>query len=68
MKKYIFQITLTEEDLAGDEFWEEAIKDNRTGIGHVTDELRAMIDEYNILHGENTSVEVLKLISYTDND
>jgi len=66
MKKFIFQITLTEEDLAGEEFWEEAIKDNRTVIGHLTDELRAMIDEYQILHGENTGVDVLKLISYTD--
>ena len=66
MKKYIFQITLTEEDLAGDEFWEHVVKKNGTGIEDVTDVIRTLIDDANLLFGENTSADVVKLISYTD--
>lgn len=68
MKKYIFQITLTDADLAGDEFWEEALAKDGTGITELEDLIRTLIDDANLVFGENTSADVVKLISYTDND
>lgn len=32
MKTYKFEVTLTEEMLEGDEFWENVIKEDNTGI------------------------------------
>ena len=66
MKKYIFQITLTEDDLAGDEFWEQVVEKGGTGITDLEDLIRTLIDDANILLGGNTSADVVKLISYTD--
>ena len=67
MKKFIFELTLTEEDLAGDEFWEDAIKNDGTGIGDLTRLLETMIIESNLSHNIDKPVsDILKLKSYTD--
>jgi len=67
MKKFVFELTLTEEDLAGDEFWEDAIKNDGTGIADLTELLETMILESNICYNiEKPISDILKLKSYTD--
>lgn len=59
--------TLTERDLAGDEFWEDALKHDGTGISVLTDTLEQMIEESNlIISSDKEPKDVIKLISYTD--
>lgn len=68
MKQFKFEITLTEHDLSGDEFWEESLKKDGTGISSLTEFLEDMISESNLLVGsDKTPKDVLKLISYSDN-
>lgn len=67
MKQFKFEITLTERDLAGDEFWEDALKHDGTGISVLTDTLEQMIEESNlIISSDKEPKDVIKLISYTD--
>lgn len=67
MRKFKFEITLDESDLDGDEFWENAISRDGTGIGDLTESLVNMIQESNlIVSGDREPIEVIKLISYTN--
>jgi len=67
MKQFKFEIILNEEDLAGDEFWEDAIKQDGTGITTLKELLGSMIDESNIIiSSEKSGDDVVKLISYKD--
>ena len=69
MKVFKFEITLTEDDLSGDEFWEEAIEKDGTGIADVTQAIVQAIQGSNIMAGSDKEVsEVVKLISYNDNE
>jgi hypothetical protein len=69
MKVFKFEITLTEDDLSGDEFWEEAIEKDGTGIADVTQAIIQAIQDSNIMAGSDKEVsEVVKLISYNDNE
>lgn len=69
MKVFKFEITLTEDDLSGDEFWEEAIEKDGTGIADVTQAIVQAIQDSNIMAGSDKEVsEVVKLISYNDNE
>jgi hypothetical protein len=65
MLQFKFEITLTEDDLKGDEFWEDAIKRDGTGIADLTETLERMIEDSNlIVSSDKTPKEVIKLISY----
>lgn len=67
MKRFKFEITLLETDLAGDEFWETAIKEDGTGISDLTKFLETMIFDSNILAGSiQEPKDVIKLIEYND--
>ncbi len=67
MKKFKFEITLTEQDLAGDEFWENAIKRDGTGIADTQEFLEQMIEDSNlIVSSDKAPKDVIRLISYTD--
>jgi len=44
MKTFKFEITLTDEMLEGDEFWEDAIKRDGTGITELTECLQRSIE------------------------
>ena len=67
MKQYKFEITINDTDLEGDEFWEEAIKEDKTGINGLTEFLEQIIRESNMLCGSNLEPkDIIKLISYTD--
>jgi predicted methyltransferase MtxX (methanogen marker protein 4) len=67
MKQFKFEITLTDQDLMGDEFWEEALKRDGTGIAELTETIEQMIEDSNlIVSSDKTPKDVIKLISYTE--
>ena len=70
MKKYVFEITLTENDLNGDEMWEEIMRDtNSEGVAELTKALQeSLLGEFTLLapHDEEIAKEAVKLKSFTD--
>jgi len=70
MKKYVFEITLTENDLNGDEMWEEIMRDtNSEGVAELTKELQeSLLGEFTLLapHDQEIAKEAVKLKSFTD--
>lgn len=66
MNTFKFEITLVDEDLIGDEFWEEAIEEDGTGIAKLTRTLGMMIDDYDlIINSDKKGADCVKLKSYT---
>ena len=72
MKKYVFEITLTEEDLCGDEMWENIMSEtNSEGVAELIEALRgALLGEFTLLppDGEEIAKGAVKLKSFIDND
>ena len=67
MKTFKFEITITENDVAGDEFWEDAIEKDGTGISDLTDALIQAIEDSNLMVSSDRSpADVVKLVSYKD--
>jgi hypothetical protein len=70
MKKYVFEITLTEEDLCGDEMWEGIMNEtNSEGVAELTRALQeSLLGQFTLLspHDEEVAKEAVKLKSYTD--
>lgn len=67
MKTFKFEIVLTEQDLSGDEFWEEAVSKDGTGIGDLTKLLEEIIIDSNLIVGSDKPVkDIIRLVSYTD--
>ena len=66
MSEFKFEITFKSHQLEGDEFWEDALKEDGTGIKTLTDFLEDMLTDSNILVGSDTDPkDVVKLTSYT---
>jgi len=67
MKKFKFEIELTEKDLEGDEFWEDAIEQDNTGIKALTQALVDTIIESNLLvSSPRVAEDIIRLIHYSD--
>jgi len=67
MKKFKFEITLDESDLDGDEFWENALEKDGTGISELTEVLERMLTDSNlIISSDKTAKDVIRLVSYAD--
>lgn len=67
MKKFKFEITITEEDVNGDEFWEEAIDKDGTGITALKEAIVQAIEDSNLMiNSENKPSDVIRLIEYKD--
>lgn len=67
MKQFKFEITLSERDLEGDEFWENALIRDNTGILELQETLETLISDSNLIIGSDKSPkDIIKLISYTD--
>jgi hypothetical protein len=65
MKKFKFEITITEQDVEGDEFWEQAIERDGSGIAELTDAIAHAIDDSNLLiNSDNDAKDVIKLVSF----
>ena len=69
MKRFKFEIELTEADVEGDEFWEVALEKDGTGIFVLTDAIANAIEESNIMiSSDRKPKDVIKLISYVDDE
>ena len=67
MKEFKFEITITEDDVAGDEFWEEAIEKDGTGISDLTESIIQAIEDSNLMvSSDRTPADVVKLVSYKE--
>lgn len=60
---YKFEITITEQDVEGDEFWEDAISEDPTGIAPLTEALIQAIEESNLIIGREVK-DCVKLINH----
>lgn len=69
MRHYVFEITLTDEDLKGDEMWEEIEKNtNSEGIQELTEALqKALIGEFTLLspYDEEVAKNAVKLKTFS---
>lgn len=67
MKTFKFEIVFTENDLTGDEFWNDAIQKDGTGIADLTEALICAIEDSNIMvNSDRDPKDVVRLISYAD--
>lgn len=70
MKKYVFEITLTEQDLCGDEMWEDIMNETDSeGVAELTKALQdSLIGEFTLLapHNGDIAKGAVKLKSFTD--
>ena len=67
MKTFKFELTITEDDVSGDEFWEEAIEKDGTGISALTEAIEQAICDSNLIVGSNRKPkDIIKLISYKE--
>lgn len=72
MRKYVFEITLTEEDLCGDEMWEGIMGDTSSeGVAELTKALQeSLTGQFTLLtpdsDGEEIARGAVKLKSFTD--
>ncbi len=70
MKKYVFEITLTEEDLSGDEMWEEIMDETSSeGVAELQKALsESLLGKFTLLspYDEEIAKKAVKLKSFTD--
>lgn len=65
MKTFKFEITLSEKDLMGDEFWEEALEKDGTGITDLTEAIKNSIQDSNLITDPDFNYDdIIKLVSY----
>ena len=67
MKKFIFEITLYESDLDGDEIWENILKNDNSGIKGLTEWLYSIIEDSNLINSRKKPKDIIKLIKYEEN-
>ena len=67
MKVFKFELIITDRDVEGDEFWEQAIERDGTGVADLTEAIAQAIEESNLMvNSERKPIEALKLKSYSD--
>lgn len=64
MKKYIFEIIIEEKDIEGDEFWEEALEEDPSGIVPLTSTLKSLVQT--IMPNVEDLSEIVKLKKYSN--
>lgn len=69
MKKFKFEIVITDDDVKGDEFWEQALENDGTGITDLKDAIvNSMVESNLFISSINEPKDMVRLIEYTDND
>jgi len=67
MKQFKFEVIIYDVDVEGDEFWEEAISRDGTGIGHLTDALIEALEDSNLMvASDRNPKDAISLKSYKD--
>ena len=66
MSKFKFEINIEEDDVNGDEFWEDAIKEDGTGIKVLTKTIKNILEESNLfISSEKNIDEIIKLVNFS---
>jgi hypothetical protein len=69
MKIFKYELIITEQDVEGDEFWEQALERDGTGISELTESIAQAIEDSNLMVGSDKKpIEVLKLKSYSESE
>lgn len=64
MKTYRFELLITEQDVSGDEFWEEVISEDETGITGLKEAIWQALKDSNLILSKDFNG--LKLTEYKD--
>jgi hypothetical protein len=69
MKVFKYELIITEQDVEGDEFWEQALERDGTGIADLTEAIAQAIEDSNLMVGSDKKpIEALKLKSYSESE
>jgi hypothetical protein len=68
MKTFKFELTFTDEQLEGDEFWEEALNQDGIGIAALIESVESMVKGSNLIDNRLPIGNIVKLSSYTDSE
>ena len=69
MKIFKYELIITEQDVEGDEFWEQALDRDGTGIAELTEAIAQAIEDSNLMIGSDKKpIEVIKLKSYSESE
>jgi hypothetical protein len=69
MKVFKYELIITDQDVEGDEFWEQALERDGTGIADLTEAIAQAIEDSNLLAGSDKKpIEALKLKSYSESE
>lgn len=67
MKRYKLEINIDESDVEGDEFWEECLEEDPTGINPLYKTLCTIIEDSNLLIGSEKDIkEIITLKKFED--
>lgn len=67
MRSYTFEITLTEDMLDGDEFWEGCLDEDPSGQKPLTETVKELIINSNLIYGHEDKIDkVVKLTKVTN--
>ncbi len=65
MKKFKFEINIEETDVEGDEFWEDALSEDGSGIKVLTYTIKELFRDSNLFISSNRSIdEIIKLTNF----
>jgi len=65
MKRFTFELVITERDVEGDEFWEQALERDGTGIAELTEAIAQAIKDSNLMVGSDRKpIEAISLKKY----
>jgi hypothetical protein len=69
MKVFKYELIITDQDVEGDEFWEQALERDGTGIADLTEAIAQAIEDSNLMVGSDKKpIEALKLKSYSESE
>jgi hypothetical protein len=69
MKVFKYELIITDQDVEGDEFWEQALERDGTGIAELTEAIAQAIEDSNLMVGSDKKpIEALKLKSYSESE
>jgi hypothetical protein len=69
MKVFKYELIITDQDVEGDEFWEQALERDGTGIADLTEAIAQAIEDSNLMvRSDKKPIEVLKLKSYSESE
>ena len=66
MKTFKFELIITEEDVEGDEFWEDALKRDGTGIADLIEAIAEALESSNLMiNSDRKPIDIIKLVKYS---